>query len=295
MRWVIALLLLLPSAAFAQVPVTTADLGDHVSKDTVREWYLKRAKDQQPMRKPLLRVGSEMREGEIGALPYLNGFDPKEVPLPFVKTAVLQVLSDDSQLLSVEMFGWQNRPGPPTRYWEPELARTAVVMVKGMSTRGVADGDRVKLPGEWIVSGTDSYESRGGKRTVMAITPFNDSAIRDAESEALKLAAAESAKRIEAATKAAEDEATAAAQKQQGEREKAAHLARIEAEQLAAEKKARQRVWTSADGRFKVEAEFLSYGAGKLRLRRLDNGKEISMEENIISPADLAWIKARRK
>ncbi|WP_254510765.1 SHD1 domain-containing protein [Anatilimnocola floriformis] len=53
------------------------------------------------------------------------------------------------------------------------------------------------------------------------------------------------------------------------------------------------RTWTSADGKFTVEAEFISFGAGKVKLRRVDNGKELNLDANHFSPADIAWIKSR--
>lgn len=53
------------------------------------------------------------------------------------------------------------------------------------------------------------------------------------------------------------------------------------------------RKWTSADGKFTVEAEFISFGAGKVKLRRVDNGKELNLDEDNFSPADIAWIRSR--
>lgn len=53
------------------------------------------------------------------------------------------------------------------------------------------------------------------------------------------------------------------------------------------------RKWTSADGQFTVEAEFISFGAGKVKLRRVDNGKELTLDEEVISAPDMAWIRGR--
>lgn len=64
-------------------------------------------------------------------------------------------------------------------------------------------------------------------------------------------------------------------------------------QKAAAELAARRRTWSSADGQFKVEADFVSYGGGKVKLRRVDNGKELSLDEEILSPGDMAWIRSR--
>lgn len=55
------------------------------------------------------------------------------------------------------------------------------------------------------------------------------------------------------------------------------------------------RTWKTADGSFSVEAEYVYFGNGKVKLRRLDNGKEILVEREILSDDDKAWIDERRR
>lgn len=55
------------------------------------------------------------------------------------------------------------------------------------------------------------------------------------------------------------------------------------------------RTWTSADGQFSVEAEFISFGNGVVRLRRVDNAKELKLDEETLSAQDMAWIRSRFK
>lgn len=55
------------------------------------------------------------------------------------------------------------------------------------------------------------------------------------------------------------------------------------------------RTWTSSDGSFKVEAEFISLGGGKVKLRRIDSKKEIQVELNKLSDDDRKWIENRWK
>ncbi len=52
------------------------------------------------------------------------------------------------------------------------------------------------------------------------------------------------------------------------------------------------RTWFSADGKFSIEAEFVSYANGTLTLRKTD-WTFISVELNKLCEADKAWVKAR--
>lgn len=54
------------------------------------------------------------------------------------------------------------------------------------------------------------------------------------------------------------------------------------------------RVWASADGKFSVNAEFLSYGEGKVKLKKED-GAVITVEVKNLSEQDQQWIRERRK
>jgi hypothetical protein len=51
------------------------------------------------------------------------------------------------------------------------------------------------------------------------------------------------------------------------------------------------RRWTSADGKFTVEAEFVNYVADTVYLRRKDNGRELRVPLGQLSDADQTFIK----
>jgi hypothetical protein len=54
------------------------------------------------------------------------------------------------------------------------------------------------------------------------------------------------------------------------------------------------RIWTDATGSHTVEAEFVSYGAGKVKLRKAD-GSEVILPLDKLSEEDQQWIKDRGK
>jgi hypothetical protein len=54
------------------------------------------------------------------------------------------------------------------------------------------------------------------------------------------------------------------------------------------------RIWTSADGKFKVEATFVKFIAGTVHLKRKDNGQEIAVPSGKLSDEDQQYIKRRR-
>ncbi|MDX1948115.1 MAG: SHD1 domain-containing protein [Pirellulaceae bacterium] len=53
------------------------------------------------------------------------------------------------------------------------------------------------------------------------------------------------------------------------------------------------RTWTSADGKFQVEATLVSFRAGIVTLRRVDNGKLITLKLDQLSPADQQVARAK--
>lgn len=57
--------------------------------------------------------------------------------------------------------------------------------------------------------------------------------------------------------------------------------------------KARWRVWTSADGKYKTEAKFLRAEAGKVVLQKND-GTEIVVAEEKLSKEDVDWAKSEK-
>lgn len=57
--------------------------------------------------------------------------------------------------------------------------------------------------------------------------------------------------------------------------------------------KFRPRTWSSADGKFSVEASFVSGTEAAIKLRRVDNAKEISIERSKLSADDLDYVRKR--
>jgi hypothetical protein len=54
------------------------------------------------------------------------------------------------------------------------------------------------------------------------------------------------------------------------------------------------REWSTADGMFKVEAQFLGKIGDTIRLKRKDNGKVISVPLEKFSEADQTYVKGLR-
>ncbi len=54
----------------------------------------------------------------------------------------------------------------------------------------------------------------------------------------------------------------------------------------------RWRTWTSADGQYTVEAEFVSFAMGDVKLRKKD-GKTITLKMKQLSEADQEWIRKK--
>ena len=54
------------------------------------------------------------------------------------------------------------------------------------------------------------------------------------------------------------------------------------------------RIWQDASGKFKIKAEYVSYGVGKVKLRKED-GSEITVSVDKLSEEDQKWIEERKK
>jgi hypothetical protein len=70
---------------------------------------------------------------------------------------------------------------------------------------------------------------------------------------------------------------------------------RQEEERRIAEKEARRRTWTDVSGEFSVDAYFVGYGGGVVRIERADNGEVIQVPLNRLSKDDQDWIDSMRK
>lgn len=128
------LLELSEEASTAKQLVTAANKWDKEIQDSGKVF----SPDYRPLLNPF-----EMKADDMGQLP------------PFVSLKAFQVLSPSSMLMSVE--------------WGRE--RT-LVYIMGRSTKGIADGQQLKIKDVFIVSGTETYETTGGSgKTVFVIIP----------------------------------------------------------------------------------------------------------------------------
>jgi WD40 repeat protein len=76
--------------------------------------------------------------------------------------------------------------------------------------------------------------------------------------------------------------------------EKARNVAKPRSEEASAVVKDGFRVWSSKDGRFRVEARIVSVDKQQIMLERKDNGKVIGVSADQLSEADRAFIEKRR-
>jgi hypothetical protein len=244
-------------------------LGDSVTPVSLEEFYKENG------RRPLLRIGTEMRVGDLGILPY--GHEPAKRN-SFVVTKVLQVLSADSELLTVDVYGYVLGSDIRFGYTSQKLQhiRSATIMVKGISTRGLADDDGVQLSGWWSVDGTESYDSAAGKRTVMVIRPFRNETTAAIDADVSKKA--EDEKNAPARAEAAAKEADAKATEERDAAKKAEESQR---------KQAYLRTWKTKDGKFSVLAYFVDVAGGEVTLERQSDGKVITVSTSLLSPSDI--------
>ena len=134
--------------------------------------------------------------------------------------------------------------------------------LKGFSTKGIVDGDDVKIP--WVVKVTGTQKYNG--HTVLLIEPY-------IKTEKEQQAEAAAAQRL---------------------REEKQSRAKAEVERRAADEKARWRVWTDASGAHTVEARFKWVVGDEVKLAKRD-GSEISIPLEKLSEEDRGWIQDRTK
>jgi hypothetical protein len=140
------------------------------------------------------------------------------------------------------------------------------VLLSGFATAGLTDGtDGIKIPGLVIVDGTTTYNTAiGGTKTVFLVKPLSLDSLKLSKEE---IAALKAKRKAEAAQRAAE-----------------------EAKKQAASEAAKWRTWTTADGKFKVEAKFVTLAAGKLTLEKR-GGARVSVKLDVLCPADHEFIE----
>lgn len=134
--------------------------------------------------------------------------------------------------------------------------------IKGIDTSNMADDQVVPLRAMFVCVGNKTYETvSGGTNTVMVVEPFDMTNVKKLwKPPSVKLPPLP------------------------GEAEKEAETAPTES---------KYRKWTSADGKFAVEAE-LSYVIGDtVVLIRKDNGEKIEVAKQLLSNADQKWLESR--
>lgn len=237
--------------------LVVAQLGDEVTPVSVRDFYKEKG------RRPV--IGTSFQDGDIGLLPYR--YDPQSTS-SYCQTRVLQVLTDDKVLLSIDIYS-AYQPDRRVAVLAMKLSTTVTVMMKGGSTRNLADNENVQFGGWWKVDGTESYESASGKRTVRVLRSFQNDETDAIDADLIKKASDKAAAIVKAAAdaKAAEELA-----KQQAEERK---------------RDGYRRTWTSKDGKFTVDAYFINQGDGEVSLRRVFDGKLISVPAGTLSTADI--------
>ena len=165
-----------------------------------------------------------------------------------------QVIDDKTMLVTVE---------------DPFTELTRQVMFSGFPTQGITDGQQVNgFSRLAVVTGTTTYATAlGSTNTVLKVEELHLEAIKASESEIKARAEARSKLAAEAAQKAAEEKAAIEAKK--------------------------WRTWTTADGKYTVEAKFIKYAVGTLTLERKD-GTTVDVELDRLCQEDQDFIRQRK-
>lgn len=147
--------------------------------------------------------------------------------------------------------------------------RDKPVMFRGFSTEGHIDDRPAMITPPIHVTGTVTYQTAlGGTKTVLVAEPFDLDSLKASDEE---IAARRAKRESEAARKAAEE---------------AAQQAAIEA--------AKWRTWTTADGKHKVEAEFVKLILGTLTLEKKD-GTTVDVKLDILCPEDKEYLEGLKQ
>lgn len=202
--------------------------------------------------------------GSVGRLERAGSLDTKTREL---WCRVFQVLGDQKSLLKqhrtvLELGHLGGKTFVNESYTAKELFVLDDFLTEGwIDDRPVGDRFGGKL---FVLTGTTTYQSAAGPRTVKRVAPWSVSL----ERMTAEIAAAEA--------KTAEARKTAEAKRKQEEHEKSF------------------RTWTDTTGKFSVEAQFKGMAAGKATLRKRD-GTTVKLAVEKLSKADREWIQNRAK
>jgi hypothetical protein len=150
------------------------------------------------------------------------------------------------------------------------LARTenpAAMLLRGLDMSKVTDGAQFVLQHPVVIQATYSYTAVSGSKKTVVVLAANDTKLAEVTA---KIRAAAEAERL--AEKAKQDAIQAAKQ-------------RIE--------DAKRRTWTSGNGKFTVDAKFISM-IGGIALLEKNDGQHINVNLDELSQADQDFIKERR-
>ncbi|WP_254509899.1 SHD1 domain-containing protein [Anatilimnocola floriformis] len=138
----------------------------------------------------------------------------------------------------------------------PRRLPDEVVWVKGIDTAGMVTDGRVDLTTKvFRVTGTKTYDTEDGRNTVFVLEPFDLAPAKELWAKMHTKAPAPT--ETTASTPAS-------------------------------------RTWTSADGKFSVDATFAGQIGGKVKLKKLD-GKTVELDAANLSQADQDWLAKQSK
>lgn len=144
--------LLLLAIAYQVLAVPVED-GPGTTTDAVAKFYA-----AAPREHARLPFGAGIRKDDVGVFPY--DANPK-TPRTFVETVVDEILDDGALVVRVKIFGWERSvAGGIVGTAKPVERRSLALVVDGVDTSDVADGDKILLPGGFRVEGTRKVNGR---------------------------------------------------------------------------------------------------------------------------------------
>jgi len=211
----------------------------------------------QPKKKPKTKEKEVPRLPENRALKVgdVGTLDSCSESVP-TRAWILQVIDENNALIEIRNFRGVD--------FDRNVLQVKETVWLTAPTDGMVDDRGYKSDQIFEVVGTKRYQTaRGTSKTVMVIKPVDPAELtRRAEAEQAAKQAAEKAKQeaIQAAKKKVEE--------------------------------AKRRTWTS--GKYKVDAVFITVISGKVRLKRVDNGKMIMVPLERLSKEDQEFIRERK-
>jgi len=227
----------------------------------------------------------------VGPMPVQNMLTKKTLPTrDWYLQCALTVINKSSEK-DLEFRGWGSNPSAAAAFLKDDLGHQYKLADLGatsqfpgkIKTASVSPGKGVvellpfEVPRAKASSFTLTLKGKNVGEERDLVLQFSRDAIRDPLRGGMK--AAKGGKVNRGAEENRSSPAPEQAAEQQGKKE--------------ALEKARWRVWTSADGKYKTEAKFLRADAGKVVLQKTD-GTEIKVAEEKLSKEDVDWVKSEK-